>query len=169
MAGVDAILLMGPPGSGKSTLGNELHGRGIATYTELEPLIVEMFGQGRAFVPKRPRAHRWIREFYRQQLAEANLPVVIETTGISDREFLQELAECYALLRVLLTTSCEICLDRVRTRPKGHNVGAPEKPMAQFYDDWHSQTKPSYAFDLPVSGTDLEQAVAAIRAALDRP
>jgi predicted kinase len=158
---------MGPPGSGKSTLGNELDNRGFATYTELEPLIVEMFGQGEAFVPKRPQAHRWIRNFYRQQLVEANLPVVIETTGIGDREFLQELAQRYSLLLVMLTTPRDLCLDRIGTRPKGRNVNAPGKPMQQFYDDWHSQTKPTYEFDLSVSGTDLERAVATIHAALE--
>ena len=166
--GVDAILLMGPPGCGKSTLGNELHNRGIAIYTELEPLIVEMFGQGDDFVPKRPQAHRWIRNFYRQQLADAELPIVIETTGIGDRGFLRELGRNHSLLLVMLTTSRDICLDRVRTRPKGRNVDAPGKPLPKFYDDWHSQTKPTYTFDLAVSGTNLEQAVGAIRAALVR-
>jgi hypothetical protein len=39
--------------------------------------------------------------------------------------------------------------------------------MQQFYDDWHSQTKPTYEFDLSVSGTDLERAVATIHAALE--
>jgi len=158
---------MGPPGSGKSTLGNELNNRGFATYTELEPLIVEMFGQGEAFVPKRPQAHRWIRNFYRQQLAEANLPVVIETTGIGDREFLQELAQSYSLLLVMVKTSRDICLDRIRTRPKGRNVGAPGKPVQEFHDYWHSQIKPTYEFNLSVSGTDLERALRAIHVALE--
>ena len=163
---IDAILLMGPPGCGKSTLGNELHNRGIAAYTELEPLIVEMFGSGDDFVPKRPQAHRWIRDFYRQQLANTKLPIVIETTGIGDRRFLQELVQNHSLLLVMLTTSREICVDRVRTRPKGRNVDAPGKSFQEYYDDWHSQTKPTYTFDLSVSGTDLEQAVRAIDAAL---
>lgn len=167
MASIDAILLMGPPGCGKSTLGNALKNRGVAVYTELEPLIVEMFGQGEAFVPNRLRAHRWIRNFYREQLAEAKLPVVIETTGIGDRDFLQELADHHSLLLVMLTTSRDVCLDRIRTRPKERNVNAPGKPMGKFYDDWHSQTKPSYEFDLSVSGTDLERAVEAIRVTLE--
>jgi hypothetical protein len=46
-----------------------------------------MFGQGQSFVPKRPLAHRRIRDFYTRRLAEeATLPVVIETTGIGDTD-----------------------------------------------------------------------------------
>ena len=41
---MDVIVLMGPPGSGKSFLCNELNARGIASYRELEPLIRKRFG-----------------------------------------------------------------------------------------------------------------------------
>lgn len=167
VTGVNAILLMGPPGSGKSTLGHELNRQGLATYTELEPLIVEVFGSGESFVPKRPQAHRWIRDFYRQQLRDGSLPIVIETTGIGDRAFLEELAETHSVVLVMLDTPRDVCLDRLEHRPKGRHVGAPGKPAAQFHDDWHSQTKPTYEFHLSVSGTDLERAVRDVHATLD--
>ena len=40
----DVVILMGPPGTGKSYLGNRLRERGVASYLEIEPLIVEEFG-----------------------------------------------------------------------------------------------------------------------------
>jgi hypothetical protein len=126
-----------------------------------------MFGPGEDFVAKRPQAHRWIRDFYRQQISEGKLPIVIETTGIGDRAFLRELAQHYSLLLVMLTTPRDMCLDRTNARPKGRNVNAPGKPMSEFYDDWHAQTKPTYDLDLSATGTDLELAVVAILAALE--
>jgi len=158
------ILLMAPPGSGKSTLGNELNRQGVASYTELEPKLKEMFGKGEEFAKHRPKAHLWIWEFYRRELKEATLPVVMETTGIAGRDFIDEMSSQYGMLFVKLATPKEICLERVRTRPKGRNINdSNEAYFDNFYDEWHGKTAPTYDFDLTVSGTDLTSDVRLIR------
>jgi predicted ATPase len=55
---VDVLLLMGPPGSGKSYLGNQLNARGVISYTELEPMLMETFGTNNWRVPSCPSALR---------------------------------------------------------------------------------------------------------------
>ena len=97
------ILLMAPPGSGKSTLGNELNRQGIA-----------------------------------------------------GRDFIDEMCSQYRVLFVKLGTPRELCLERVRNRPKGRNINPDtEAFVGKFYDDWHSNVAPTYDFGLSVSGTDL--------------
>ena len=158
---------MGPPGSGKSTIGNRLNARGIASYVELEPIIVKKFGEGEEFIPKRPEAHRWIRDFYREQITTSEKPVVYETTGISDRDFHQELSTNYKLFYVGVVTCRSLCLERVKTRPRGHNVNASSVSTGEFYDYWYSEIEPTYKFDLLVDGTDVDGAVGKIAKELD--
>jgi len=74
---VDLIVVMGPPGSGKSTLGNELDRLGIASYSDLEPRLVERYGTGDAFAKRRSEVHEWIWNFYRRQLETEILPVEV--------------------------------------------------------------------------------------------
>lgn len=157
---------MGPPGSGKSTLGNALEKTGLGSYTELEPLVVEKFGEGDAFIPNRPRAHAWIRNFYREQVRTCHLPVVYETTGIGDREFINELSQQYALLFCKVVASKTLCLDRIRTRSKGRNVNASPYTPGDFYDFWYAEIEPTYGFDVSAPGTDIEKSLLCIEAAL---
>jgi predicted kinase len=163
------ILLMAPPGSGKSTLGNELNRQGVASYTELEPKLMELFGEGEEFAKNRPTAHLWIWDFYRRALKETRLPVVMETTGIAGRDFIEEMRARYRLLFVKLDTPKAICLERVRTRPRGRHVNdADEAFFENFYTHWHTNVAPTYDFGLTVSGTDLSSDVSLIRETIDR-
>lgn len=59
----DAIVLMGPPGSGKSHLGRVLQERGIGSYRELEPLLRETFGSGREFNARIREAGAFVWDF----------------------------------------------------------------------------------------------------------
>lgn len=169
---LDVVLLMGPPGSGKSFLGNQLNLRGVVSYTELEPILMEIFGTGEDFVRHRPEAHAWIRNFYREQLAGAVQPVGIETTGISDRPFLEELSGSHRMLFVKVATPREVCIERVRTRPGGRNINKPADQRTvstgSFYDYWHGEIAPGYEFDLSVPGTDVASAVEQIQQAIEQ-
>ncbi len=158
---------MGPPGSGKSTLGAELDRQGIAAYTELEPILVGLFGRGEEFARHRPRAHEWIWDYYRRELAENPLAVVMETTGISGRDFLEEVSAEHRVLLVRLNTPRSTCIARVRTRQKGRHVNDQgDDEAGEFFDYWHRDVAPTYHFDLEVSGMELIADTAAIRSRL---
>ena len=164
---VDVVFLMGPPGSGKSYLGNELNRHGLVSYTELEPKLIEIFGEGEAFRSRRPAALRWIQNFYREELSRSLLPVGIETTGISDREFIRELSQEFRLLFVRVTTPREICVERVRTRPSGRNINTDGDSGGSFYDYWCAEIEPTYDFDILVSGMNSAVAIERISDAIE--
>lgn len=167
MRRVDLIQLMGPPGSGKSTLGRELDRQGVVSYTELEPILVERFGRGEEFARHRPKAHEWIWSFYRRALQTSPLPVAMETTGIAGRDFLEEIQATGRVLLIKLTTPREVCVSRALSRPKGAHVTDHGRAAAgRFFDHWHGDVAPTYAFDLCVSGTDLDADVESIKACL---
>ena len=162
------VLLMGPPGCGKSTLGNELARIGIGDYTELEPLLVQKYGTGEEFARKRPQIHRWIWSYYRNRLSDVDIPVVMETTGISGRDFLAEIDLSYRLLYAKFDTPQALCVDRVLSREQGRHVNDSSRPEAvEFYEYWHEEIKDTYTFDLSLSGVDLKQDVQAIRMAIE--
>jgi hypothetical protein len=160
---------MGPPGSGKSFIGNSLASRGIARYIELEPILVEKFGKGSEFVANKEAALKFIRESYIQQLEESSGPVAIESTGVSDRPLLDDVMRRYTLLCVKLSTPKAICLERVANRPPHLNIGNDLAATARFYDFWHKEIEPTYSFALAVDGNDVERAIREIAQLLETP
>lgn len=117
--GFDGIVLMGPPGSGKSYLGRALRDASVARYEEVEPLFVARFSTGASFAARKDEALAFIRGRYERQLGVPGLPVVIETTGLSDRPMLDDLVARYRLAFVALDTAREVCIERVRGRVPG--------------------------------------------------
>ncbi len=51
-----AVVVMGPPGSGKSFLCNHLAGLGLVDYLELEPLLRREFGAREEFLQRKQEA-----------------------------------------------------------------------------------------------------------------
>ena len=64
----EAIILMGPPGSGKSSLANHLAAEGIASYLEVEPILVAEFGTGQEFQSRIKEAGAFLWHSYTEQL-----------------------------------------------------------------------------------------------------
>jgi hypothetical protein len=85
----DALILFGPPGSGKSFLGDHLARKGIAEFRELEPTQRKRFGSGAAFQERFPE--RWETEIAPRHrfdlVVDGNDPV---SAARSIRSFLEE-------------------------------------------------------------------------------
>jgi shikimate kinase len=119
---LEAILLIGPPGSGKTAIGYELAERHGFRYTDYEAGLVERYGPVELFVRHKNRA---IPELHRTITAslDANLPpLVIETTALSEREFIDGLIASRRTFTVLLNVSLETALARIGERPRGRNL-----------------------------------------------
>ena len=121
-----------------------------------------------AFARKREEAHAWIRNFYRLEVISSELPVVYETTGMSDRKFHEELSVSSRLFYVKVVTSRKMCTDRVQSRPKGKHTNAMPDTVSDFYDHWYSEIEHTYQFDLSVDGTDTDKACRRIHQIMGR-
>lgn len=166
----DAIVLLGPPGSGKSFLGAALSARGLARYEELEPELRARFGSGAEFAARKADALAFIEARLRGQLAAGEQagapPVAIQSTGLSDREILLRLGEEYRLLYARLNTPRDVCVARVESRQQNLNLNNDPDYAARFHDYWQAEVAPHWSFDVELSGLDAVEDLAAVAAAL---
>lgn len=169
---VDAIVLMGPPGSGKSHLACRLHERGIAQFEELEVELMQRFGTGAEFAAHKAEALDYIEARLREQLESnspgqaAVRPVAIQSTGLSDRAILLRFAAEYCLLYARLNTPRAVCVERVQSRAQDLNLNNNPDYAARFHDYWHAEVAPQWSFDVELSGLDAEADLALLEAAL---
>ena len=159
----EAVVLMGPPGCGKSYLGNRLKQQGMASYVEIEPLLVERFGTGQEFARNKARALAFLRQCVHEQLAERVGVVAFESTGLSDRPLLEEIQRSHRVALIKLMTPKSTCLERIGARAAGRNLSNDVAASERFWDYWHREIAPGYNFDLEIDGEDAGTASEVIR------
>jgi hypothetical protein len=110
----DGIILMGPFGSGKSHLGRRLQSENVAQYTELEPIVYDLFSNESGF--DIDNATEYIRAHYFDTLSSNQGLVAFESTGVIQRPLLLEVLGKYQIALIRICTPKEICLERVVQR-----------------------------------------------------
>lgn len=156
------IVLLGPPGSGKSHLGRLLAAKGAVRYVEFEPMLIQKFGTGAAFARKKDEALQFLKFSYFKLLQDGGLPLAIESTGFSERHIIVEIARTWPLGIVALGTSKATCVGRITARPSGENLNNSTSEAALFFDFWHQTVLPMYVPNLSVSGVDEREDAEAI-------
>jgi hypothetical protein len=115
------IVLLGPPASGKTTIGEALAGLGFR-FREWELKILEQWGTRAHFVANKadalPALHRDIRSWIDLDGARA----VIESTGLSDGDFLDALARDVPCFVTRIDVSVDEAHRRLEHRARGRHL-----------------------------------------------
>jgi shikimate kinase len=118
---IKVVVLRGPPGSGKSTIGEELGRRGLR-WREWESVILERWGSRERFVEHKAEALPELHKEMLTWIASDGAIAVIETTGLSDALLISALRGSGEALVVRLDVSEEEALRRVAVRQQGRHL-----------------------------------------------
>jgi hypothetical protein len=158
------VVLLGPPGAGKSTIGGELQQLGFR-WREWEVTILEQWGSREAFVAQKavalPRLHADIRAW----IDEDGPPAVIESTGLSDAAFLDALVDAGGCFVVRLDVSDAEAARRIRERERGRHLTDDLAANERVRRAFMSAVLPRRAVDLVIDGDHASAAEAAARIA----
>lgn len=119
---LEAIVLLGPPGSGKTAIGEELAERFGYRYVDYEAVLVEKYGPVELFVRYKKQAIPELHRTILNSIDSAQMPIVVETTALSERDFIENLVTSHRTFTALLSTSLETALERIELRPRGRNL-----------------------------------------------
>lgn len=121
-AGLEVLILMGPPGSGKTAVGYELAASYGYRYTDHEAELVEKYGPVELFVRYKKKAMKELHESIIASIDSSLPPIVFETTALSEKEFVEGLIERYTTYTAVLDVPLATGLERIESRPRGRNL-----------------------------------------------
>jgi predicted kinase len=145
------LVLLGPPGSGKSHLASLASARAGLPWTEHEKLFVDRWGSVEAFVAAKAEALAWVEAHLREQMAASERPVLFESTGLSDRTMLERFAASGRVTVAKLVVPRDLCVERVRSRPKGRHLSDDAEAAGRFHDFWTQSVAPGWHADAVVA------------------
>jgi len=107
---------------------------------------------------------------YTEQLRSSQLPVIFESTGVSDRLLLDRLRCSYQTAIVHVKAGRSLCIRRLLGRARGYNISNSDDPevIGGFYDFWCERVAPTYDFDLSIDGADIQAATRKLREFISR-
>ncbi len=152
-------MLLGPPGSGKSTVGAELARLGLR-WREWEPLILQRWGSREHYVEHKVEALLLLHEEILTWIQLDGPAPVLETTGLSDSPLLDTIERAHTPLVVRLDVSREESQRRVRSREKGAHLSDDAEVNASVWVAFYDVVAPQRTSDLVID-TERTTAVAA--------
>jgi shikimate kinase len=151
------VVLLGAPGSGKSTVGEELGRRGLR-WRDREPEIVARWGSRESFVARKDELLPMLHAEVAAWVAGGGPPAVVESTGLSDAPLLDALASDHDCLVVRLDVSEDGAADRVEARAQGRHLSDDEERNRVVWRAFRDHVVPARAAGLVV---DTERATPA--------
>jgi len=153
----DVVVLLGAPGSGKTTVGEELARRGLR-WREWELWVLERWGSRDAFVAQKAAALPALHQAMRTWIAEPGPPAAIESTGLSDAAFLDALGHEHRCLVVRLDVAEAEALARVATRARGRHLSDALDGARTVWQAFHEVVVPHRPVDLAIDTARLPPA-----------
>ena len=157
---VTCIVLLGPPASGKSTVGAALGALGYR-WREWEPVLIERWGSRENFIANKERALREHQGDLAAFITEPGGTAVLETTGISDAPFLDILMRTADVFVVRLDVPLDAALGRVRGRTAGQHFSDDEDPNRATWQAFQDLVVPNRTANLVIDTTTVGAAEAA--------
>jgi len=164
------VVFLGPPGSGKSHLGELAARRFDLDYVEHEALLLGRWGSREAFIANKAAALDGIEADLRARIGRGHRTVVFESTGLSDRPMLERLATEHPIAIVRVDAPRALCVERVRSRPKGRHFEDDAESAGRFHQFWTRDVAPTWTCDLAVDNDAVAGdavGIARTQAALD--
>ncbi len=155
------VVLIGAPGSGKSSVGEELELLGLR-WRDWEPELLARWGGRDGFIANKDVAL----EEHRRELLEfidaAMTPAVLESTGLSDRLFLDELRGARPdAFFVRLDVAEESAVERIGARVQGRHFADDEEANRGAWRAFQDFVVPGRVVDLVIDTAVVSAAEAA--------
>jgi shikimate kinase len=143
------VVLLGAPGSGKSSIGEALARRGVR-WRDWELALVERWGSRERFLEHKEVALEQHHEELTAWIASDPAPCAIETTGLSDREWLQQLRRTSVTVIVRLDVDEATATHRMRSRHQGRHLSDDPLHQRAVWEAFHEPTAPPLDADLVI-------------------
>ena len=147
---VDLVVLLGAPTSGKSTLGRLLAARYGWRWCEWELELLRDWGDRENLIANKVIALAQLHDRVRTLAAEPGPPVVYESTGLSDGEYLDRHERELTCLVVRLDVGRGEMLRRRHDRPPGEHLTDAEELTREIWSAFTAVVVPSRSVDLVV-------------------
>ena len=151
---VKVVVLLGAPGSGKTTVGEELARRGFR-WREWEITLLERWGSRENLVANKAEALSALHDEMLRWIAEDGSTAVIESTGLSDAPFLDRLERGHGCCVVRLDASADESARRVAERERGRHLTDDPARNRGIWDAFYDVVAPHRRIDLVLDTATL--------------